>query len=236
MPAVALAAGSIGSSPEPESVRRPGGRRSELSGRRPRSAGRSMPTIDRTRRARSRRAHRGRSRPVATLDSGPLKDGEDGGGIDVECGRQRIRGFAGQVALDDDIAVGFGQSGVLLVYRSDGSTGRSVTPLTSEDVTNTVDDVRVGIPAHHLHWRCRFDNVWAGQAVGSRCVPSGVAPSAAPVRRGPKSRALRPTRLPPTHARTHERRARRTGIEREREPAERAHGRHSVRAVWRNFA
>jgi hypothetical protein len=44
-----------------------------------------------------------------------------------------------------------GQSGLLLADRSDGSMGRSVTTLTSEDSVETRHFVVVGVTTHHLH-------------------------------------------------------------------------------------
>ena len=52
-----------------------------------------------------------------------------------------------------------GQSGLFLAERWDGSMGRSVTPLTRENAVQTRHVVGVGITSHHLHCRCRFDNV-----------------------------------------------------------------------------
>src|SRR5204863_4661630 len=44
-----------------------------------------------------------------------------------------------------------GQSGLFLADRWDGSMGRSVTPLTRENASQTRHVVGVGIPSHNLH-------------------------------------------------------------------------------------
>jgi len=50
--------------------------------------------------------------PVAGLDAGASQGGYDGDSVDVERGRQGVGGFTGQVALDDEIAIGICQSSV----------------------------------------------------------------------------------------------------------------------------
>ena len=64
--------------------------------------------------------------PVARLDACSSQDGDDGGAVDVIYRCQRIGGFAGEVALDDLVPIGFGQSGLFCL--SDGTVrwdGRS---------------------------------------------------------------------------------------------------------------
>ena len=70
---------------------------------------------------------------VARRHAGPSQDAEDGGAVDAELFGEGGSWFASQVPIRQLGTLRIGQSGLLLADRWDGSMGRSVTPLTSEN-------------------------------------------------------------------------------------------------------
>jgi hypothetical protein len=82
---------------------------------------------------------------IARLHSGPSEEAEGGGSVDAELLGERGRGFTSEVAIEQFGSLRIAQSGLLLAERWDGSMGRSVTALTSEDAAKTRHDVGVGV-------------------------------------------------------------------------------------------
>jgi hypothetical protein len=123
---------------------------------------------------------------VAALDTSATDGVEHRGSVHSEVtGYPSDRG-ARFVAGEQFAHFGFGQAVLFLAERWDGSTGRSITPATSEDALQTGHDVRVGIASHHLHTRSAHLQRQAGHVrerqvqtmpgtLGGRCAGGGFA-------------------------------------------------------------
>jgi hypothetical protein len=89
-------------------------------------------------------------RPVISAScsrrSGGLDVSHDRGAVNIKPLGERVGRLSRLVPLDDLRNLVNRQSALLLTERSDGSSGRPVTTMTSENASQIGDDVWVGIP------------------------------------------------------------------------------------------
>jgi hypothetical protein len=91
----------------------------------------------------------------ATFSAGTVQVRHDCGAVDIKGGGQFVDGCAPLVHGDELGNSLLGQSRLFMVERWDGSMGRSVTPLTSENAVQTCHVVGVGVTAQQVHSRKR---------------------------------------------------------------------------------
>src|SRR5204863_9545823 len=90
--------------------------------------------------------------PIANLDARAPDDVRHRPTIDAELDSERARRLLRLVPLHDLGSLQFGQTRLFLTERWDGSIGRSITPLTTENAPQTRHDVGVGVTTHELHF------------------------------------------------------------------------------------